>query len=91
MTSTPPNGLSLTPDSSYAMLVDRPSVDCAPLVRVRPGNPDSSCLMLHLDGRAQPQMPLGGPPLAPADTLKIWRWIKGGAPGTPVAVLATRR
>lgn len=78
-------GMQLNADSSYRMIVDHVSIACAPLVRIRPHNPDSSCLMQRITGRVQPQMPLDGPPyLSAADTLTIYRWIVSGAPGTPI-------
>lgn len=86
-----PGGEDLSADSSYAVLVDRPAGTdaCSGLMRVRRFNPDSSCLMRRLDGRAQPQMPLTGPPfLTAADTLIIYHWIKAGAPGTPIGPIA---
>lgn len=48
---------------------------------IAPGNPEESLLVAMLDGRKQPMMPQGGPPLDER-TLGILRdWIKAGAKG----------
>jgi hypothetical protein len=78
---TPTGDQDLSAGKSYAMIVDHVSSACAPLMRIRPFYPDSSCIMERITGRVQPQMPLGGPYLAPADTSIIFNWIKVGAPG----------
>jgi hypothetical protein len=76
-----PVGLRLDEASSYAMLVNAPSVEVPSLARVRPGNPEESYLMQKLQGSAAVggRMPLGGPPL-PQETIDvIGQWITDGA------------
>ncbi len=74
----PAAGMDLGRDSSYAALVGVPSRSCAPLLRVRPSRPDSSCLMLRLTSTVAPQMPLGGS-LTPAQIAVVRGWIEQGA------------
>lgn len=50
--------------------------DSGPVVRA--GIPDSSLLVLRIEGVIQPRMPLGGQPLAEAEILLIRRWILQG-------------
>ena len=79
-----PLGLRLDAASSYAMLVNAPSVEEPTLRRILPGNPDLSYLVQKIEGRAATggQMPLGLPPL-PADTIAVIRqWVMQGAPQT---------
>jgi hypothetical protein len=76
----PMAGLDLSPERAYATLVDVPSVSCPSRLRVRPGQPDSSCLIDRLSGRVEPMMPLAG--WLPTDSRTIVvRWIESGAPG----------
>jgi len=79
--SSAPAGMDLSADSSFANIVDVVSIKCAPLVRIRPFNPDSSCLMRRIDGRVLPRMPLSSPALSPADTSTVRNWILQGAHG----------
>lgn len=76
-----PLGFRLDESSAYAMLVNAPSVEAPSLVRVQPGNPDSSYLIQKLEGTAAVggQMPLGQPPLPPATIAVIRQWIANGA------------
>jgi hypothetical protein len=76
-----PLGFRLDESSAYAMLVNAPSVEVPSLVRVQPGNPDSSYLIQKLEGTAGVggQMPLGQPPLPPATIAIIRQWIANGA------------
>jgi hypothetical protein len=87
--SFPAAGLLLTPDSSYARLVDKPSNSCDPLARVRPFEPDSSCLVKRLTGEVFPQMPLIGS-ITAEELATIVHWIEQGAPPT-YEVLARSR
>ncbi|HEU4624414.1 MAG TPA: hypothetical protein VFS52_06625 [Steroidobacteraceae bacterium] len=77
-----PLGLRLDAASSYAMLVNAPSVEVPALNRVTPGDPDNSYLIQKLEGRAAVggQMPLGQPPLPAATIAAIRQWITNGAP-----------
>jgi hypothetical protein len=71
------------------MLVNTPSSEVPSLLRVKPGDPDSSYIIQKLEGRAAvgAQMPLGQAPL-PQSTIDIIRqWISEGA--TAAAQTAT--
>jgi hypothetical protein len=76
-----PLGLRLEEGASFALLVNAPSTEVPGLLRVNPGNPDSSYLIQKLEGTAAVggRMPLGGSPL-PAETIAVIRqWIAEGA------------
>src|SRR6202521_3205780 len=83
-----PEGLALDAAHSYALLVGVPSNEEAGLLRVKPGVPDSSYLVLKLQGSpgiVGAQMPFGGPPL-PQSTIDVIRqWITNGAANRAVA------
>lgn len=56
---------------------------------VLPGNPEASPLMLRLLGKAEPRMPLDGPPFLDDDVIAmVGAWIKAGAPGPAPGVSA---
>lgn len=76
-----PLGLRLDAASSYAMLVNAPSVEVPGLRRVRPGDPDASYLIQKIEGTAAigGRMPLNGPPLPQATIAVIRQWIVEGA------------
>ena len=76
-----PVGLRLDEASSYAALVNAPSVEVPALRRVRPGDPDASYLIQKLEGRAAVggTMPLGRPALPAATIAVIRQWIAQGA------------
>ena len=76
-----PLGLRLDEGASFALLVNAPSTEIPTLLRVNPGDPDSSYLIQKLEGTAAVggRMPLGGTPL-PAETIAVVRqWIAEGA------------
>lgn len=83
-----PLGFRLDADSAYAMLVNAPSVEVPALLRVSPGNPDSSYLIQKLEGHAAVggQMPLGQAPLPQATIDVIREWIQNGAPAPAQAI-----
>jgi hypothetical protein len=86
--ATAPLGLRLDEANSYGLLVGVASVQQPSLLRVDPGDPDSSYLIQKLEGTAASgeRMPLGGTPLAQADIDVIRQWITDGAqPATPPA------
>ena len=85
-----PLGFQLDANSSYAMLVNAPSVEVPALMRVSPGNPDQSYIIQKLEGHAAVggQMPLGGPPLPQATIDVIRQWITNGAQPTAAAASA---
>src|SRR5207302_925839 len=92
-----PQGLELDAAHSYALLVGVPSDEQSGLLRVRPGAPDSSYLVLKLEGAAGivgVQMPFGAPAL-PQSTIDVIRqWISDGAAlaeGNPRVLLITPR
>lgn len=82
---TPQRGLSLEPGLSYANLVNVPSASLPPLLRVEPGKPDSSALILRLDSssvarRGLARMPFTTDPLPDPVVQTIRNWIANGAP-----------
>jgi Bacterial Ig-like domain len=78
-----PEGLQLDVTHSYAMLVGVPSAEQPTVLRVAPGDPDSSYIIRKLQGTpgiSGQQMPFGGPYL-PQSTIDVIRqWITNGAP-----------
>lgn len=83
-----PEGLQLDADHSYALLVGVPSAEQPNVLRVQPGDPDSSYIVRKLQGSSSisgGQMPLGGPYL-PQSTIDVIRqWISAGAPKAATA------
>ncbi len=81
----PREGLDLSAGALHAQTVRVPSVQVPSLLRVDPSRPDSSYLMLKLEGLAGAvggigtQMPLGGQ-LTPAQIDSVRAWILSGAP-----------
>jgi hypothetical protein len=81
-----PEGLQLDAAHSYALLVGVPSEEEPSILRVDPGNPSQSYLILKLEGAAGivgGQMPLGGPYLPQSTIDMIAQWITNGAPAPP--------
>jgi hypothetical protein len=77
-----PQGLRLDEANSYAMLVNVASGEVPSLLRVNPGNPDTSYIVQKLQGNnaVGARMPFGGPYL-PQDRIDlVRRWIAAGAP-----------
>ena len=82
--------LDLTDGAAYANLVGVPPANeaarAAGLLRVAPGDPDHSYVLLKLEGTLTPgegaRMPLIGPPLPASLIDTIRRWIAAGAPET---------
>lgn len=75
--------LDLSAGASYRQLVNVPSVDATALLRVDPGQPDDSFLLIKVQGLPPPgegsQMPLSGRLLS-ADQIQLIRdWILKGA------------
>jgi methionine-rich copper-binding protein CopC len=87
-----PEGLQLDAAHSYSLLVSVPSAEQPTVLRVAPGNPDSSYIVRKLQGSAGisgGQMPLGGPYL-PQSTIDVIRqWITNGAPNTAATMSVT--
>ncbi|MBN1947143.1 MAG: hypothetical protein JW797_15845 [Bradymonadales bacterium] len=85
--ASPAASLDLSPEGAYQQLVGRPSIQAPGLMRVQPGAPGDSYLLLkisegqqHLErgGRGR-RMPLGAPPLDPTQIRLVEEWIMQGA------------
>ena len=85
-----PEGLQLDAAHSYALLVSVPSAEQPAVLRVAPGDPDSSYMVRKLQGSpgiSGGQMPLGGPYL-PQSTIDVIRqWVTAGAPKAAAAAM----
>jgi hypothetical protein len=85
LTGVEAGNMSLVPDAAYASLVSVKSPTTG-LVRVEPGNPESSYLIMKLEGThlskggSGARMPFGAEPLSAADVKLIRDWIAAGAP-----------
>jgi hypothetical protein len=69
-------------DNSFQDLVGTTSTEAPSLLRVNPGNPDSSYLVHKIEGRATivgAQMPLNQPALSGPQIEAIRTWIQNGA------------
>jgi hypothetical protein len=84
-------GLDLRPENAYRSLVGVPSTYDAARTRVLPGAPDASLLWqklaartLKLEGVPLSPMPIGDPPLSPAELDAVARWIAAGAPESSI-------
>lgn len=76
-----PAGLSLTAANAYSNLVNVASRTNPSVLRVTPGDPDNSMIIMKVEGRAGvgSRMPLGGSALS-AETIELLRdWIAAGA------------
>jgi hypothetical protein len=88
-----PEGLQLDAAHAYNLLVGVPSAEEPSLLRVNPGNPDMSYMVLKIEGAAGiegGQMPLGETPLPQATIDAIRQWVANGAPNVPGAVAASQ-
>lgn len=75
-------GLSLLQGHAHASLVNVVSAELAPMLRVRPGDPDNSYLVLKLEGDPRivaERMPYGGPYLSVSEIQAVRDWIAAGA------------
>lgn len=85
LTGEEAGGMSLVGDAAVGFLVGKPSQEVPTILRVEPGAPDKSYLVMklegtHLDhGGSGARMPFGGFPLDDADMAKIRAWIAQGA------------
>ncbi len=89
-----PEGLQLDSAHSYSLLVGVPSAEQSSLLRVKPGDPDSSYIVRKLQGGpgiSGGQMPLGGPPLPQSTIDTIRQWITDGAANSPASAKASAR
>jgi hypothetical protein len=72
--------LDLTPDSSYAFLVNVVSFRSDPLLRVKPSVPDSSALVLRVEGTSLgARMPFLSAELPAAEKAILRNWVAQGA------------
>jgi hypothetical protein len=81
-----PEGLQLDAAHAYNDLVGVPSAEEPNFLRVNPGNPDLSYMVLKIEGAPGiegGQMPLGETPLPQATIDAIRQWITNGAPNVP--------
>ena len=79
----PAGGLNLNHDVAYDQLVNVPARGKGGAVRVIPGDPDNSYVVLTIEGAAViagNRMPTRGPYLTDGQTTIIKRWIAIGAP-----------
>lgn len=85
LTGEEAGGLSLVGDAAIASLVDKPSQGAPAILRIAPGNPDRSYIVMKLEGThiahggSGARMPFGGPPLSPTQIATIRNWIAAGA------------
>jgi hypothetical protein len=85
LTGTEAGNLALHPGAAYKNIVDVPSIE-SKLLRVKPGAPDESYLLLklegtHLDaGGSGGRMPYNMEPLDAAIVQRFRDWIAAGAP-----------
>jgi hypothetical protein len=85
LTGTEAGKLSLAPKVAFSNLVNVPSNE-SQWLRVKPGSPEGSYLMMKLDGTQLDhggkgaQMPFGGPVLDSSTLDLIRQWISVGAP-----------
>lgn len=85
MTGTEAGNVALIPARAVEQTVNVPSVEAPALMRVKPGDPDASYLVMKLEGThverggTGAQMPFGAPPLPPEKTALVRRWIAEGA------------
>lgn len=84
-----PQGLQLDAAHSYNLLVGVPSSEQSNLLRVKPGDPNSSYMVRKIEGASGitgGQMPLGETPLDQTTIDAIRQWITNGAPNAPAAM-----
>jgi methionine-rich copper-binding protein CopC len=87
-----PEGLQLDAAHSYNLLVGVPSVERPDLLRVNPGDPDTSYMVLKIEGAAGivgARMPFGGTPLPQATIDAIRQWITNDAPNAAASPAST--
>lgn len=86
MTGEEAGHMALHPDAAYASLVGVQASEVPALMRVKPGAPDRSYMLMKIEGThlknggMGARMPFGGPPLDKATIEMIRAWIAAGAP-----------
>ncbi len=83
--ATQQSGLTLTPDSAYDAIVNRPSRQSPGVMLVKPGSPQESWLAAVIGSdplrrKGFPRMPLASGALTPNQVTTILNWIATGAP-----------
>jgi hypothetical protein len=82
--TSPDSGMNLSRGSAHAALVNVASQQADGWVRVKPGAPGESMLMVQIGGEVGPPiegtMPWGQEPLCDPQIDAIRRWIQAGAP-----------
>lgn len=81
--SNPQQGMDLSEGQAYAAIVGVPSTERPELMRVEPGNPDDSYLLMKIEGDPDivgARMPLGRQPLSSSQISLVRDWIVAGAP-----------
>lgn len=71
--------MSLQVGKAYGDIVNVPSIEQLPYIRVKPYDADSSYLYLKITGRAGTRMPLNKAPLDSSNIATIRTWINQGA------------
>jgi cytochrome c553 len=85
LTGTEAGNIQLTPDQAIAAIVDVASQEVPKLKRVVPGDPDSSYLVMKIEGThiehggSGATMPFAAPPLGAQEIAVIRQWINQGA------------
>ncbi len=85
LTGEEAGGISLVGDVAIGFLVGQPSQEVPTIMRVAPGDPDNSYVVMKLEGThighggSGAQMPFGAPPLDPQQIAKVRQWIAAGA------------
>src|SRR5262245_11110237 len=82
-----PQGEILLPGSTYDATVNVPSTENPSILRIKPGDPDNSYLVIKIDDgvpevstrRVGERMPRGLPPLKATEIQTIRQWVKEGA------------
>lgn len=74
-------GMDLREGAAYGSIVGVTATS-EPIVRVIPGDPEGSYVVMRLEGRQTTgsRMPLGGAPLDAIDLTNLRNWIANGAP-----------
>jgi mono/diheme cytochrome c family protein len=84
--ATAPAGMDLSQGQAYANIVNVASAELTTMLRVDPGQPDSSYLVHKIQGThltvggIRARMPLNKPPLSDQDIARVRAWVSAGAP-----------
>jgi hypothetical protein len=74
-------GLRLSKGMAYKDIVNVPAIEDSSMMIIKPGEPDSSYLVLKIEGKAPvgARMPLTGGYLSSSEIQTIVSWVKAGA------------